>query len=375
MTRVRPPYRADHVGSLLRPAALLAARARFSHGTGSAAELRAAEDEAIVETVRRQESVGLRIVTDGEMRRESWLDFLAELDGVRQDERSLRHLIVTRPGHRAEAAPAGARNAFVVDGPIGLNRILYADDLRAVQAMVRAATPKLTLPSPNMLHYRTGRAMIDANVYPDLSAFWADLIGAYRRQIAGLTEAGCVYLQLDDTSLAYVNDPRQRELIRAMGGDPRHQHLTYIQQFNAAVAQRPADMTLTVHLCRGNFRSSWFAEGGYDFVAEALFGELDVDGFFLEFDDARSGGFAPLRFVPEGKVVVLGLVTTKRGALESSDALKRRIEAASAHVPLDQLCLSPQCGFASTSEGNALTIDEQFAKLERIVEVAAEVWG
>jgi methionine synthase II (cobalamin-independent) len=373
VTGTRPPYRADHVGSLLRPAALHAARERFADGSATAAELRAAEDEAISEAVRRQEAVGLQAVTDGEMRRASWLDFLVELDGVRYDERSLRHEFITRPCERADAAPDSARNVFVVDGPIALDRTIYADDLRRLQAVARAALPKLTLPSPSMLHYRTGRAMINPEVYPELSGFWSDLVAAYRRQIAGLAHAGCGYLQLDDTSLAYVNDPRQRELLAEMGSDPHRQHLTYIEQFNAAVAGRPADMAMTVHLCRGNFRSAWFAEGGYDFIAEALFAELDVDGFFLEFDDERSGGFAPLRFVPADKVVVLGLVTTTRGLLESADALKRRIESASAHISLDQLCLSPQCGFASTVEGNALTIDEQFAKLERIVEVAADV--
>jgi 5-methyltetrahydropteroyltriglutamate--homocysteine methyltransferase len=236
-------------------------------------------------------------------------------------------------------------------------------------------TAKLTIPSPSMVHYRGGRAAIDPAVYPDEDQFWADLSGAYADQVAAIAALGCTYLQFDDTSFAYLNDPRQREALRARGDDADHQHLRYIKQINAALANKPAGLTVTTHMCRGNFRSSWVAEGGYDFVAEALFSELAVDGFFLEFDDVRSGGFEPLRFVPPGKVVVLGLVTTKRGALESKDDLKRRIDQAAKHVPLDQLCLSPQCGFSSTVDGNALTRDEQVAKLALIVETAAEVWG
>jgi 5-methyltetrahydropteroyltriglutamate--homocysteine methyltransferase len=226
-----------------------------------------------------------------------------------------------------------------------------------------------------MVHYRGGRAAIDKQVYPDLDGFWHDLSAAYAEEVRRLGELGCTYLQFDDTSLAYLNDQRQREMIASQGGDGEHQHERYIRQINAALAGRPADMTVTTHMCRGNFRSSWAASGGYDFVAEALFTQLEVDGFFLEYDDERSGGFAPLRFVPPGKMVVLGLVTTKRGQLESKDALKRRIDEASEFVPLEQLCLSPQCGFSSTVEGNALSRDEQVAKLRLIVETAQEVWG
>jgi 5-methyltetrahydropteroyltriglutamate--homocysteine methyltransferase len=226
-----------------------------------------------------------------------------------------------------------------------------------------------------MVHYRGGRAAIDRGVYPDLDQFWMDLSGAYAEQVRRLAELGCTYLQFDDTSLAYLNDPRQRAMVAERGGDAEHQHERYIKQINAALAGRPEGMTVTTHMCRGNFRSSWAAEGGYDFVAEALFNQLEVDGFFLEYDDARSGGFEPLRFVPPGKTVVLGLVTTKRGALEDKDVLKRRIDEASKFVPLEQLCLSPQCGFSSTVEGNNLTYDEQVAKLRLIVETAAEVWG
>jgi 5-methyltetrahydropteroyltriglutamate--homocysteine methyltransferase len=236
-------------------------------------------------------------------------------------------------------------------------------------------TPKLTIPSPSMVHYRGGRAAISPSVYPGLDEFWSDLTAAYAAQIRGVAELGCTYLQLDDTSLAYLNDPAQRAIVREQGGDPDHQHELYIRNLNAALAGRPAGLNVTTHLCRGNYRSSWAAEGGYDFVAEALFQQLDVDGFFLEFDDERSGGFEPLRFVPPGKQVVLGLVTTKSGALESKDDLKRRIDAASKFVPLDQLCLSGQCGFSSTVEGNALSFDEEVAKLRLIVETAGEVWG
>jgi 5-methyltetrahydropteroyltriglutamate--homocysteine methyltransferase len=226
-----------------------------------------------------------------------------------------------------------------------------------------------------MVHYRGGRAAIDASVYPDLDEFWGDLTGAYAEEVRRLGEAGCSYLQFDDTSLAYLNDPEQRRHVAEIGGDAEHQHEAYIKHINEALAGRPEHMSVTTHMCRGNFRSSWVAEGGYDFVAEALFNDLEVDGFFMEWDDARSGGFEPLRFVPKGKIVVLGLVTTKRGELESKDELKRRIEEAAQHVDIDQLCLSPQCGFSSTVEGNALSYDQEVAKLRRVVEVADEVWG
>jgi 5-methyltetrahydropteroyltriglutamate--homocysteine methyltransferase len=238
-----------------------------------------------------------------------------------------------------------------------------------------AQTPKLTIPSPSMVHYRGGRASIDESVYPDMDQFWSDLVAAYREEVRRLGDLGCTYLQFDDTSLAYLNDPKQREYMKQIGGDAEHQHEAYISHINEALAERPEGMSVTTHMCRGNFRSSWVAEGGYDFVAEALFNDLDVDGFFMEWDDSRSGGFEPLRFVPKGKVVVLGLVTTKRGDLEDRDLLKRRIEEATEYVDLDQLCLSPQCGFSSTVEGNVLSHEQQAEKLRLIVEVAQEVWG
>jgi 5-methyltetrahydropteroyltriglutamate--homocysteine methyltransferase len=262
-----------------------------------------------------------------------------------------------------------------VDGTLGVSRTIFGDDFTMLRETVTTATPKLTIPSPSMVHYRGGRAAIDPDLYPGMDEFWRDLTAAYAEEVRRLGALGCTYLQFDDTSLAYLNDPAQRQHMAEMGGDPERQHLAYIQHINEALADRPAGMTVTTHTCRGNFRSSWVAEGGYDYVAEALFNELEVDGFFLEYDDARSGSFEPLRFVPAGKQVVLGLVTTKRGELESKDELKRRIEEASRYVPLDQLCISPQCGFSSTVEGNALTYDEQVAKLRLVVETAREVWA
>jgi 5-methyltetrahydropteroyltriglutamate--homocysteine methyltransferase len=264
---------------------------------------------------------------------------------------------------------------MAVDGRLGVSQTIFGDAFAFLQESVTSATPKLTIPSPSMVHYRGGRASIDAGVYPELDAFWADLTAAYREEVRRLGEQGCRYLQFDDTSLAYLNDPRQRAHAAEIGGDAEHQHEIYIRHINEALAGRPEGLAVTTHMCRGNFRSSWVAEGGYDFVAEALFNELEVDGFFMEWDDSRSGGFEPLRFVPKGKVVVLGLVTTKSGELEAKDDLKRRIEEASRHVDVDQLCLSPQCGFSSTVEGNALTYEQQVAKLRLVVEVAEEVWG
>jgi 5-methyltetrahydropteroyltriglutamate--homocysteine methyltransferase len=359
------------VGSLLRPPQLLTAREDRAAGRISADELRAVEDDAIRDVVRMQEEVGLQTVTDGEFRRTSWhMDFIYQLDGVHQagDKLSVRFY---NAGGTLEFASA----ALKIDGRITLGDTIFGDAFQFLKRQATVGTPKLTIPSPSMVHYRGGRAAIDPAVYPELDEFWSDLSAAYAEEVRRLGDLGCTYLQLDDTSLAYLNDPRQREMVAAQGGDPEHQHERYIRQINAALAGRPEGMRVTTHMCRGNFRSSWAAEGGYDFVAEALFTGLDVDGFFLEYDDERSGGFAPLRFVPPGKMVVLGLVTTKRGPLEDKDALKRRIDEASRYVSLDQLCLSPQCGFSSTVEGNVLSYDEQVAKLRLIVETAHEVWG
>ncbi|MCK2220089.1 5-methyltetrahydropteroyltriglutamate--homocysteine S-methyltransferase [Actinomadura sp. ATCC 31491] len=365
--RTAPPFRADHVGSLLRPAELLRAR-----DTLQGDELREAEDAAIREVVRRQEETGLRSATDGEFRRASWhMDFIYRLGGVGQaaDER------ITVRFHNAQGDLEYTPAALRVTDRIRLGETIFADDFAFLRDTVTTAVPKLTIPSPSMVHYRGGPAAIDPKVYPDAEEFWRDLSAAYAEQVRRIGALGCTYLQFDDTSLAYLNDPAQRAELTSRGDDAEHLHLRYIKQINAALAAKPAGMTVTTHMCRGNFRSSWAASGGYDHVAEALFGELKVDGFFLEFDDERSGGFEPLRYVPPGKTVVLGLVTTKRGELESKDTLKRRIDEAAKFVDLDQLCLSPQCGFSSTVEGNELTIDQQFAKLRLIVETAEEVWG
>lgn len=369
--RSTPPFRADHVGSLLRPRHLLQAREDLAAGRIDAAELRALEDDAIREAVKMQEDVGLRSATDGEFRRASWhMDFIYQLDGITKEA---GHIAVRFFNERGglEFTPA----ALHVDGRLGVSKTIFGDDFTFLQETVTTSVPKLTIPSPSMVHYRGGKAAIDPRVYPGLDSFWADLTAAYAEEVRRLGELGCTYLQFDDTSLAYLNDPHQREYVASIGGDPDRQHVEYIHHINEALAGRPAGMAVTTHMCRGNFRSSWAASGGYDFVAEALFGELDVDGFFMEWDDERSGGFEPLRFVPKGKQVVLGLVTTKRGELEAKDELKRRIEEASRFVDVEQLCLSPQCGFSSTLEGNELSYEQQAAKLRLIVEVAGEVWG
>jgi 5-methyltetrahydropteroyltriglutamate--homocysteine methyltransferase len=366
-----PPFRADHVGSLLRPPALIAARASRAEGKLTAPQLRAVEDEMITEVVALQEEIGLRTATDGEFRRTSWhMDFIYQLGGIEQTDEQIRVQM-----HNATSEDAFTSAGLAVRSPVRLEYPIFGDDFCFLASRTTTATAKQTIPSPSMVHYRGGTAAIDRSVYPDVEQFWHDLSAAYADEVRVLGELGCRYLQFDDTSLAYLNDPAQRAMLAERGEDAEHQHLRYIKQFNAAIADRPAGMRITTHMCRGNYRSSWAAEGGYDYVAEALFGELDVDGFFCEFDDERSGGFAPLRFVPPGKKVVLGLVTTKRAELESKDLLKRRVDEASKYIPLDQLCLSPQCGFSSTVEGNALTFDEQVAKLRLIVETAEEIWG
>jgi 5-methyltetrahydropteroyltriglutamate--homocysteine methyltransferase len=368
-----PPFRADHVGSLLRPAELLRARGEHQAGRMPAAALRRVEDAAIAEAAAMQAELGLVGVTDGEFRRGSWhMDFLYQIGGVAKTDRLLNIQFRNEAG-TLEFSPAAHR----VAGKLALDRTIFGEDFSYLKSAAPAGTtPKLTIPSPSMLHYRGGRAAIDQGAYPAMDAFWHDLAAVYRQEVAGLGALGCTYLQLDDTSLAYLNDPAQRAYVNSIGGDGATQHLTNIRLINQALADKPQGMTVCTHMCRGNFRSSWMAEGGYDHVAEALFGELAVDGFFLEYDDARSGSFAPLRFVPRGpKRVVLGLVTSKRAALENKDDLKRRIDEAAKYVPLEQLCLSPQCGFSSTVDGNALSIEEEKAKLRLVVEVAHEVWG
>jgi len=370
--RTSPPFRADHVGSLLRPPDLLQAREDHAAGRIDDEALHGVEDEAIRDVVRMQHDVGLRTVTDGEFRRASWhMDFIYSLDGV---SKAPGHLTVKF--HNAEGDIEFTPAALHIDGRLGVSETIFGDAFAFLKEVAAGdQTPKLTIPSPSMVHYRGGRAAIDEAVYPDLDAFWNDLTAAYAEQVRRVGELGCTYLQFDDTSLAYLNDPKQREMVAAQGSDAEHLHEAYISHINEALAGRPEGMAVTTHMCRGNYRSSWVAEGGYDFVAEALFNELGVDGFFMEWDDARSGGFEPLRFVPEGKTVVLGLVTTKRGDLETKDELKRRIEEASRYVDVDQLCLSPQCGFSSTVEGNVLSREQQADKLRLVVEVAEEVWG
>ena len=364
------PYRADQVGSLLRPEWLADARQRFKAGTLDAAELRQTEDRAIVEAVKRQEAVGLESITDGEFRRDWWhLDFLACLDGV-----TLRE----NPGPKFKIEGQSEQPPIAtVTGRIGYSGPIMADHF----AFLRSATTKtakMTIPSPSMLHLRGGRATISKEIYPDLADFWTDVAAAYRTAIRHLADAGCRYLQLDDITFAYLCDPRIRANCLANGDDPDTLPQAYADAINAAIRDRPQDMRITIHTCRGNFKSAWVAEGGYDPVVEAMF-STDVDGYFMEIDSARAGGFEPLRALQRSgakdKKVVLGLVTTKLGDLESKDALKRRIDEAAQFVPLDRLCLSPQCGFSSTHHGNALSQDDQWRKLERVVETAREVWS
>jgi 5-methyltetrahydropteroyltriglutamate--homocysteine methyltransferase len=356
----------------LRPPELLAAREQNAAGELSAEALREVEDRSIRDVVRMQEDIGLQSATDGEFRRTSWhMDFIYQLEGVDKTDEKLRVHFQNKQGDLDfESA------ALAVHDRVRLGDTIFADAFGFLRDTVTpGTTPKLTIPSPSMVHYRGGRAAIDKTIYPELEEFWEDLTAAYAEEVRRLGELGCTYLQLDDTSLAYLNDPKQRAMIAEQGADAEHQHEQYIRNINSALKNRPSGMYVTTHMCRGNFRSSWAAEGGYDFVAEALFSDLDVDGFFLEYDDERSGGFEPLRFVPEGKQVVLGLVTTKTGKLEDKDTLKRRIDEASKFVPLEQLCLSPQCGFSSTVEGNVLSVEDEMAKLRLIVETAREVWG
>ena len=360
----KPPFRADQVGSLLRPKELAEARKRFKGGQLEEKKLKEIEDRSIREAIARQEAVGLQAVTDGEMRRDWWhLDFMVQLDGV---------TAVVNPGPKfggtEEQPPIPS-----VTGKIGCSKPIMVGDFSFLKSNTKQ-TAKLTIPSPAMLHLRGGRSSISKTVYPDLAEFWVDTAAAYRKAIKQFADAGCTYLQLDDVSFSYLCDPKIQETAKKNGDDPAKLPRTYADAVSAALKDRPAGMTVTMHTCRGNFKSSWVASGGYEAVAEAMFSS-GVDAFFMEFDDERSGTFEPLRYLPKDKKVVLGLVTTKVGALESKDQIKKRIEAASKYVPLDNLCLSPQCGFSSTHHGNALSFDEQWRKLERVVEVAHEVWG
>lgn len=365
-----PPFRADHVGSFLRPKPLLDARAAFKEGSIDAEALRAAEDEAIRGVVALQEELGFHGITDGEFRRTYFhTDFLLQLDGVEEAGGTAVHFH-QHGGKELEYAPP----IMKITGKVAHARDIQRRDYEFL-ASVTSRTPKVTIPSPTMLHFRGGREAIDTAAYPDLDAFYTDLSAAYRAEIASLADAGCRYLQLDDTNLAYLCDDTQRENARRRGMDPDELPRLYARIINDAIRDRPCDMTVCVHLCRGNFRSSWAAEGGYEPVAEVLLGDLAVDGYFLEYDDPRSGDFAPLRHLPRGKTVVLGLVTTKLGELESADDVKHRIDEAAKFAPLDQLALSPQCGFSSTVHGNDVSFGQQRAKLELVQAVARDVWG
>ncbi len=367
----RPPFRADHVGSFLRPARLTEARAKFKEGRIDAEELKDLEDSCIREVVIRQESVGLRGITDGEFRREFFhVDFLERLKGVTvtygEFKTAFRRDDGTEVGFRPPTMGVDARIEH--DGPIDGPAFEF---LR----MAVTRTPKACIPAPSMLHFRGGREAISYEVYPDLETFFDDLTAAYRAEVADLARRGCRYLQFDDTNLAYLCDPEIRARTAERGDDPDELTRLYCRLVNDSIRNRPADMVVTIHLCRGNFRSAWVAQGGYEPVAEILFNQMGVDGFFLEYDDERSGDFAPLRFMPKDKRVVLGLMSSKKPDIEGADELRARIDEAAQYVDLDQCCLSHQCGFSSTAHGNELTDADQWKKLERCVEVAEAVWG
>ena len=367
MQRTTPPFRADHVGSLLRSPALHAARQKRERGEIDAAALKAIEDREIIALIRKQEAVGLKSITDGEYRRASWqTDFLTALDGVEayKGERKFKF-------KGAQPRPILLR----LKGKLGrVDGHPMVEHFKFVQANTKA-TPKITIPSPSTLHFRYGREAVPESIYPTMDEFYRDLGATYRKVVRAFADAGCRYLQLDEVNLAYLCDPALCEQVRARGDDPKTLPMVYAGMINAAISDIPADMTISMHLCRGNFRSTFVATGGYEPVAEILFNTIHVHGYFMEYDSERAGGFEPLRFVPKGKTVVLGLVTSKTGELESKDAIKRRIDQAAKFVDLEQLALSPQCGFASTEDGNVLAEEQQWAKLRMIVEVAEEVWG
>jgi 5-methyltetrahydropteroyltriglutamate--homocysteine methyltransferase len=365
--RTAPPYRADHVGSLLRPAELHDAREKARRGELSAEQLRGVQDRHIREAVARQEAVGMQVVTDGEFRRDWWhIDFLAGFDGVTLSTGDAY-------GEARFKATAEQPPFMQVTSRIRRTRPSMLEHFKFLKSVAKR-TPKFTLPSPAMLHARADRASI-RKTYPDLDEFWADLTQAYREEIADLYKAGCRYLQIDDTTIAMMGDPKVQEQFRKLGDDPKKDSAMYAEAVNAAIRDVPDDMTVAIHTCRGNFKSSWLASGSYDYVAETVFSRLGVDAYFLEYDTDRAGGFEPLRFVPKGKIVVLGLVNSKLPELENKDDLKRRIDAAAKFVPLENLCLSPQCGFSSTHHGNKLTEDDQWKKLGLVLEVSKSVWG
>jgi 5-methyltetrahydropteroyltriglutamate--homocysteine methyltransferase len=366
----KPPFRAEHVGSLIRPDALITARQAAEKAEIAPAELARIQRDAIADVVRLQEDIGLRLVTDGEYNRTFWQrDFLLKFSNVRE---AAAKLIVRfhSPSGTRDRAPA----TLEVVGKLSRPNRIFVDDFKFLQSIAHAV-PKITIPSPTTMHFRGGRQAVDAKAYPDMDEFYADLARVYGEEIHDLGQAGCRYLQIDEVNLAYLCDPELRAQVRNIGEDPDTLPKTYARLLNDTIAGRPADMVVGMHLCRGNFAGAWVAEGGYDPIAELLFNEIAVDGYFLEYDSPRAGSFAPLRFLPKGKTAILGLVTTKNAKLESKDELKRRIDEASRYAPLEQLALSPQCGFSSGIGGNAMTVEDEIAKLRLVVETAQEVWG
>ena len=372
MERTKPPFRADHVGSLIRPDALISAREKAEKKEISDAELRPIQQAAIRDVVRMQEELGLKVVTDGEYNRHSWhRDFMLKFQNVQMMPSKLTVKFHSAEGDRLHSPPTMQVTGKLAR-PAGGG--IFVDDFKFLVSIARA-TPKITLPSPTVMHFRGGREAIDAKTYPDIAAFYDDLARLYREEIADLAAAGCRYLQIDEVNLAYLCDPELRKQVANIGEDPGSLPRTYAKLLNDTIRDRPQDMTVCMHLCRGNFAGAWVAEGGYEPIAELVFNEINVDGYFLEYDSARAGGFEPLRFLPKGKTAVLGLVTTKSGRLETKDELKRRIDEASRHAPLEQLALSPQCGFSSGIGGNTMDVAGEVAKLRLVVETAREVWG
>jgi methionine synthase II (cobalamin-independent) len=372
MQRTKPPYRADHVGSLIRPDALIKAREQAEKGAIPEAELRRIQQAAIRDVVRMQEELGLKLVTDGEYNRHSWhRDFMLKFENVRMMPSKLTVRFHSAAGDRLHSPPT-----MQVTGKLARPNGggIFVDDFKFLASIARA-TPKITLPSPTVMHFRGGRDAIDAGAYPDIAEFYDDLSRLYREEIRDLAQAGCRYLQIDEVNLAYLCDAELRKQVANIGEDPATLPQTYAKLLNDTIRDRPRDMAVCMHLCRGNFAGAWVAEGSYEPIAELIFNEINVDGYFLEYDSTRAGGFEPLRFLPKGKVAVLGLVTTKSGELESKDELKRRIDAAAKHAPLEQLALSPQCGFSSGIGGNTMDVAAEIAKLRLVVETAREVWG
>jgi 5-methyltetrahydropteroyltriglutamate--homocysteine methyltransferase len=370
--RTKPPFRADHVGSLIRPDTLIEARAAAEKGAMAAAELTRIQHEAIRDVVRLQQEAGLRLATDGEYNRFSWQrDFLLKIGNVKPMVSKLTVRFHSAAGTRDHAPPS-----LQVVGKLSRPQGIFVDDFKFLKSVVPAGvTAKITIPSPTIVHFRGGREAIDARAYPQMDAFYDDLAAVYRAEIADLAAAGCRYLQIDEVNLAYLCDPELRRQVSNIGEDPATLPQTYAKLLNAAIAGKPADMTVCMHLCRGNFAGAWIADGGYEPIAELLFNEIGVDGYFLEYDSPRAGDFSPLRFLPKGKMAVLGLVTTKSPKMETKDELKRRIEEASRYAPIAQLALSPQCGFSSGIGGQAMTVDDETRKLALVVETAREVWG